>query len=125
LLAQGRQQQERKRKDEEMGKNMPARPSNADLQRQLYSVQTEMRSCNTEVKTTLKEMNTKLDKALEHSAAHKARLDNHDGAIKEAKEGLAEEVKAREGQFMWVAGSGLTALVAFLVAMLEWVKGGR
>jgi chromosome segregation ATPase len=104
---------------------MPAKPSNADLQRQIYSVQTEMRSCNNEVKASIKEMSGKLDKALEHSAAHKARIDNHDDAIKEAKDGLAEEVKAREGQFMWVAGSGLTALVAFLVALLEWAKGGR
>lgn len=104
---------------------MPAKPSNADLQRQIYSVQTEMRSCNNEVKATLEKMSAKLDKALEHSAAHKARLDNHDTALVEVKGGLSEEVKAREGQFMWVVGSGLTALVAFLVALLEWAKGGQ
>ena len=115
---------------------MPAKPSNADLQRQIYSVQTEMRSCNNEVKATLEKMSAKLDKSLEHSAAHKARLDSHDTAIKETKDGLIGEAKARvdgldgeakarEGQFMWVVGSGLTALLAFLVAVLEWAKGGQ
>ena len=104
---------------------MPAKPSNADLQRQIYSVQTEFRAGHQELKATIKDMSGKLDKALEHSAAHKARIDNHDLSIKEAKTGLAEEVKAREGQFMWVVGSGLTALVAFLVALLEWAKGGQ
>jgi len=105
--------------------NVVAKPTNADLQRQIYGVETEMRSCNAEVKASIERMSCKLDKALEHSAAHKARLDAHDTAIVDVKRDMSDEIKARDGQFMWVIGSGLTALLALVAVALEWAKGGR
>lgn len=103
---------------------MPAKPTNSDLQRQLYGVQTEMRNSQTELKHQIETMSGKLDKALEHSAAHKARLDGHDKGIESNTKALGEERLAREGQFMWTLGSGLTALIAFLAALLGWARGG-
>ena len=93
---------------------MPANPTNADLQRQLYSVQTDIR-----------EINCKLDKALEHSSAHKARLDAHDTAIGEVKDGLIDEAKAREGMGMWVIGIFITALLGLGTAAIGLLTGHK
>lgn len=101
---------------------MPAKPSNADLQRQIYSVQTEMRSGTSELKASVKEMSAKLDKALEHSAAHKARLDAHDKSIEGNGKAIVEERQARETQGMWSLGAIGGAALALILAVVGWLK---
>lgn len=101
---------------------MPAKPTNADLQRQIYSLQTEYRAGQNELKSTIKEMSGKLDKALEHSAAHKARLDGQDKAIEENRKGLCEERQAREEQGRWGMGTLLGAGLAIILAVMAWLK---
>lgn len=98
---------------------MPAKPTNADLQRQIYSLQTELRTGTTEIKASMKGMSDKLDKALEHSAAHKARLDAHEKAIEQQAAEIAGERSAREDLGKWLAGIFLTALLGLGTAAIS------
>ena len=100
---------------------MPARPTNSDLQRQIYAVQQSVG----EVKASVKDMNGKLDRALEHSAAHKARLDNHDSQIKAQAGEIATERAAREGMGWWMVGVFITALLGLATAAMGVLTGNK
>ena len=104
---------------------MPAKPTNADLQRQIYSLQTELRTGTTEIKASMKGMSDKLDKALEHSAAHKARLDAHEKAIEGQGVEIATEREAREGMGWWMVGVFITAILGLGTAALGLLTGHR
>ena len=91
---------------------MPEKPTNADLQRQIYSVQQDVRA-----------INCKLDKALEHSAAHKARLDAHDKQIEAQGMEIATERTAREGMGWWMVGVFITAILGLATAAVGLLTG--
>ena len=99
---------------------MQARPSNADLQRQIYGMQTESRANLMEIKTSLREINSSLSRALEQSASHETRLIEHEKDVAEAKRKIDDEVKAREGLFTWTAAAIISGLGSALLLMASW-----
>ena len=91
------------------------------MQRQIYDVQRELRAGNTELKQQIEVIDAKLTKALEHSAAHKARLDGQDKSIEQVHDCLEKEKEARENQGMQTIGAVLAAVIALFVAVGSWL----
>jgi signal transduction histidine kinase len=104
---------------------MPKNPSNSDLQQQIRSLETEVRNGQSEIKSTIREMSGKLDRALEASAAHTARLDAHDTEMKNVRTEVENQANTAQSQFLWIIGCGFTSLLAALAALASWIKCGN